>query len=1099
MHGKVKLARNLETGESVAIKIIPRFSKKRRLGKVTAMSPQDKTKKEIAILKKIRHPNVVALLEVIDDPELKKIYMVLEHAEYGEIIWRKKGLPHICQYERRRVEREVRGEHRSPEEERYEQILEQRYVLKEMKRARMAQTYAGPIDYWSVEHGAADESGSSYGRHSRIASKDDFAVSDGPSSRPSSRHPSRGPSRGPSRSQSVASVGMPMAFPEPDDDYGWESEEMETPGPLRSNPNSVTHLEGNMYGAYAGEDTYRGRRPSVADSIISHMSSIDYYPPTHDYFADDFSYVPCFGMDQARSVFRDTLLGLEYLHYQGVVHRDIKPANLLWCKGYRVKISDFGVSYFGRPIRDGELGETVSESEAKDFDDDLELAKTVGTPAFFAPELCYTDVIGEQPKVSEQIDVWSLGVTLYCLIFARIPFLAEDEFQMFRKIATEEVHIPRRRLRPVDPSTSPVSTSLYNRHATHPSYRNDNDLAYEEIDDQLHDLLRQMLTKNPEHRIRLRDIKRHNWVIQGVPNPIGWLDDTDPGRPSSGRKIQVNDRDVSDAVVPLTFLERARSVVKKAVGKVMQPLVERSDSKPRRRAPSSVASSSGDTSMFNGPPTTYARDDRRKSLKPDDGFFDAMREALSSSKAGQSGTLEYDPMATVLPPVNAQEQAQIDALDIMVRDYSFRPRHRHGQSLSKPAQQLYKRTSRNFESQTTPASPCYDGGREMHNVFHIDEMRSARQVELADDETSRSRSVDRGLFGVSDKHASPILGLSHAVAPGDISRPLTPCHPRPMRSTDLIKAKNRTSVVSPLAFSMAHASDDAEDESQEATNSDMGPSGTRKHTKSNPESYARVQEALQSYRRHSYAPGAGDAAEVPCPPSDDEEWSQHPSAPFRGDTITTVKSSSTESIDGLNTPLTAPSEVTSPVSAHAPTKSDSQHNFQSDPSLPALLSGASSVSADMEAELLGHSGVLQMHPSLLETTDSLTPPAYDKEPTGGFPLEQVFSHSSPMMSGSVTLRVDHHRSDSAIAESCRPLYVSDDGDDEDEEGSDDEGILLMAKSKRKSMSALTPSKRGPFEAKRRDTNISTTSIETAKPTGTDDGNADIIPSPADMS
>jgi [calcium/calmodulin-dependent protein kinase] kinase len=472
MHGKVKLARNLETGESVAIKIIPRFSKKRRLGKVTAMSPQDKTKKEIAILKKIRHPNVVALLEVIDDPELKKIYMVLEHAEYGEIVWRKKGLPHVCQYERRRVEREMHGgKHRTPEDERYEQILGQRQSLKERKRENMAQNFTGPTDYWSVEHGAADESVSSS---------------------------------------------------KPHDDYGWESEEKETPGPLRSNPNSATHLEGTMYGAYM-EDSYRGRRPSVADSIFSYMSSIDFFPQTHDSFADEFSYVPCFSMDQARAVFRNALLGLEYLHYQGVVHRDIKPANLLWCKGHRVKISDFGVSYFGRPIRDGELDETVSESEAKDFDDDLELAKTVGTPAFFAPELCYTDIHGEQHKVSEQIDMWSLGVTLYCLIFARVPFLAENEFQMFRKIATEEVYIPRRRLRPVDPATSPVTTSLYNGHAMHPFYRNDNDLAYEEIDDQLRDLLRQMLTKNPEHRIRLRDIKRHKWVIQGVQNLIGWL------------------------------------------------------------------------------------------------------------------------------------------------------------------------------------------------------------------------------------------------------------------------------------------------------------------------------------------------------------------------------------------------------------------------------------------------------------------------------------------------------------------------------------------------------------------------------------------------
>ena len=52
VHGKVKLARSLETGDYVAIKIIQRFSKKRRLGRVT-VSPEDKTKREIAILKKI--------------------------------------------------------------------------------------------------------------------------------------------------------------------------------------------------------------------------------------------------------------------------------------------------------------------------------------------------------------------------------------------------------------------------------------------------------------------------------------------------------------------------------------------------------------------------------------------------------------------------------------------------------------------------------------------------------------------------------------------------------------------------------------------------------------------------------------------------------------------------------------------------------------------------------------------------------------------------------------------------------------------------------------------------------------------------------------
>ena len=125
VHGKVKLARSLETGGFVAIKIIQRFSKKRKLGRVT-VSPEDKTKKEIAILKKIRHPNVVGLLEVIDDPELKKIYMVLEHVELGEIVWRKKGDKSICLYERRRIEREQRGEKDTGEDEKYFKILERR-------------------------------------------------------------------------------------------------------------------------------------------------------------------------------------------------------------------------------------------------------------------------------------------------------------------------------------------------------------------------------------------------------------------------------------------------------------------------------------------------------------------------------------------------------------------------------------------------------------------------------------------------------------------------------------------------------------------------------------------------------------------------------------------------------------------------------------------------------------------------------------------------------------------------------------------------------------------------------------------------------------
>ena len=1105
MHGKVKLARNLETGDHVAIKIIPRFSKKRRLGKLTALSPQDKTKKEIAILKKIRHPNVVALLEVIDDPELKKIYMILEHVELGEIVWRKKGLPHICLYERRRVDREMRGEAPSAEEEKYNQILERRQAIKELKRAKMAQNYPGASDYWSVEHGAADEgSSSSAGHQSRVQSREDFAIMDDAprsSSRPSSQVPSRTHSR-----VSVAE-GAPTEL---DEAVRWDEDDIQTPGPFRPASDASAALEGTMYGAYQ-EDNFRGRSPSMADSIISHMSSVDFNEHPHDAFTDDFSYVPCFSTQQARSTFRDTVLGLEYLHYQGVVHRDIKPANLLWTRDHRVRISDFGVSYFGRPIRDGEPDDTVSESEARDFDDDLELAKTVGTPAFFAPEICYTDLDQEQPKVSEQIDVWSLGVTLYCLIYARIPFLAEDEFQMFRKIATEEVYIPRRRLKPVSPSTSPSAISLYKRQNSYP-YRDDNDLAYEDVDNLLMDLIRQMLIKNPEKRIRLRDIKRHPWVVADIQNPVGWLDDTDPARPSSGRRIQVDEGDLSAAVVPLTLLERARSVVKKAVGKVMQPLVERSDSKSRLRATSSAASSAGDSLFNNVPPATpQYRTDRRRSLRPDDYFAAAISESSVGEHQLTADGTPYDPLATVLaisePSREHSRSGSIDGNRDEFQQPVTRGFHRHGFSAGKLSQRLSHIGSHVAPSgpQTTPSSPYFDGSAE--DLHDDTEGSRARAMESISDDGVRSLSVDRFLFESTDKRAQAHVGVSTATAPGSI--PVQSRRPRSMRSIDLSKHRHSPSLASPRLSSstkpyhstyqngqpqsdsnldgrrVSHHVDDRPTTAHRVEHfPDAKSPPARVYNTSNAESFARAKDIL--FRRQQLdlelesakaKQHELDPVDVPCPPSpDDENFAAREGKLTRGNTMTTVKSSSTDSMAGVvGTPLTSPSEATSPVASFSGHKvqPDRMHVFQSDPSLPALLSGASSVSADLEGELLGKPGVVGNHTALLETTESLTPPALSKEPDNGFPMDQVFENPSAMQSGHLTVNTALEQSSTSHSSP----EAHDDEDDED--GSDDDGIFLMAKSKK--MSPGTTQRRSPpFEARRRDTNASTASDETAK-------------------
>ena len=47
---------------------------------------------------------------------------------------------------------------------------------------------------------------------------------------------------------------------------------------------------------------------------------------------------------EVECTFKQTLLGIQYLHSMGVAHRDIKPENLLLDGRGHVKITDFGVS-----------------------------------------------------------------------------------------------------------------------------------------------------------------------------------------------------------------------------------------------------------------------------------------------------------------------------------------------------------------------------------------------------------------------------------------------------------------------------------------------------------------------------------------------------------------------------------------------------------------------------------------------------------------------------------------------------------------------------------------------------------------------------------
>ncbi|KAL7844065.1 hypothetical protein SRHO_G00226040 [Serrasalmus rhombeus] len=173
--------------------------------------------------------------------------------------------------------------------------------------------------------------------------------------------------------------------------------------------------------------------------------------------------------DQARFYFQDLLRGIEYLHYQKIIHRDVKPSNLLVGEDGHIKIADFGVS---------------NQFEGAD----ALLTSTVGTPAFLAPE-----TLSETRKnfSGKALDVWAMGVTLYCFVFGVCPFMDERILSLHQKIKTQPVELPE--------------------HA--------------DVSDDLKDLLFKMLDKNPETRITVPQIKVHPWVTRHGAEPLPPEDD----------------------------------------------------------------------------------------------------------------------------------------------------------------------------------------------------------------------------------------------------------------------------------------------------------------------------------------------------------------------------------------------------------------------------------------------------------------------------------------------------------------------------------------------------------------------------------------------
>ncbi|TLD22618.1 kinase-like protein [Venturia nashicola] len=784
VHGKVKLGRNLETGQFVAIKIVQRYSKRKRLGKNN--SHESKIKQEIAILKKARHPNIVGLLEVIDDPSLQKVYIVLEHVQMGEVQWRKEGAEEVCLLEWRRCKREMDGifdnDAAKREDDRIYHDAMQHYERKQRRNWRRLQKARGEgqaTDSWSLELGDDEDDFDDASRASASTSSMSYVHSE------ALAHHDLAPGGAIADSTSLHQQAS-------DVDVTNAPSSAELSGDRLYNDS----LQGTMHGAYEPV-LGRGRTPSMTDT----SSESGWEQELRNQVPENYHYVPLMTLEQARQAFRDTVLGLDYLHYQGVIHRDIKPANLLQAADHHIKISDFGVSYLGRE-RTERTDDEYSESDAPDIDEAVELAKTVGTPAFYAPELCSTDLDPEEtpPPVTGAIDVWALGVTLYCLVYGRVPFYEDNTFVLMRTVAEHDVYIPSLRLKAVElHSNSRPSSHGRMWQPTSSNKRLPHELEYEDVNDELKDLLKRMLTKDPQKRISLFEVKHHSWVVHDIPNKIQWLEDTDPSKMSSGQKVEVSKEDVDVAVVPIShFLDKVKSFARRAgqaVGLTGTKTSTRTLS--RRRAKSTATSASGDHSQPTSAASsssTISQDARQEKRRPSMIPGDIIQALKASAAARDSGgehplsqSVTASPEVKEFPEFFADEESQPDSPMSTISQGCLRMKSTKRPSLDRTQTTISKngsiRTIRPSDMNTTaggattlPALPSTP--LESHPSSNLQGIFSGTKHKLMKIGRSRSRStskfgraspVDRVMGDDDDAHAQPSLGLSDTTALGQVN------------------------------------------------------------------------------------------------------------------------------------------------------------------------------------------------------------------------------------------------------------------------------------------------------------------------------------------
>uniref|UniRef100_A0A8C4TH82 non-specific serine/threonine protein kinase n=1 Tax=Erpetoichthys calabaricus TaxID=27687 RepID=A0A8C4TH82_ERPCA len=155
---------------------------------------------------------------------------------------------------------------------------------------------------------------------------------------------------------------------------------------------------------------------------------------------------------EARSIIMQIVNALKYLNEikPPIIHYDLKPGNILLVNGTacgEIKITDFGLS-------------KIMDDDSYNSVEGMELTSQGAGTYWYLPPECF--VVGkEPPKISNKVDVWSVGVIFYQCLYGRKPFghnqSQQDILQENTILKATEVQFPTK------PAVSPEAKAFIRR------------------------------------------------------------------------------------------------------------------------------------------------------------------------------------------------------------------------------------------------------------------------------------------------------------------------------------------------------------------------------------------------------------------------------------------------------------------------------------------------------------------------------------------------------------------------------------------------------------------------------------------------------------